>query len=401
MSGVKTFTARWIFPGNGPPVNCGGLIVQKGQIVDVSPLPRGKPDLDFGNAVILPGFVNAHTHLDLTGMRDLAPPNPDFTAWLRQVVAYRREQLGSGSVVDIRSGVAESLTAGTTLLGDISGDGASWAELAEAPMRAVVFRELIGLTKERAEQAWQSAQHWLGACPPTSTCRPGLSPHAPYSARVSLIKAAAGTGLPLAIHLAESAAERDLLAEQTGPFVSFLRDLGAWDPLGLAKSPEHVLRLTTGDVPLLFVHGNYLAASAPIPSHASIIYCPRTHDAFGHPPHPFRELIARGVRVALGTDSLASNPDLSILNEARFLRAIHPDLDGATILKMATLWGAEALGWSNETGSLEPGKSADFVVIPITGGDAKDPHDLWLESDAAVEETWFQGRRVWPPDSSI
>jgi aminodeoxyfutalosine deaminase len=111
-------------------------------------------------------------------------------------------------------------------------------------------------------------------------------------------------------------------------------------------------------------------------------------------------LIGRGVRVALGTDSLASNPDLSILAEARFLRAIHPDLDGSTILKMATLWGAEALGWADECGNLDAGKSADFVVIPSADSDGSDPYERWLESDRDVAEVWFRGQRVWPANSS-
>jgi aminodeoxyfutalosine deaminase len=394
--GTVCFAASWIFSATYPPIEDGLLVVDRDYIVGVQSRDGRTADHDFGDAAILPGLVNAHAHLDLTGMRGIAPPSADFTSWLRQVVAHRRQRTSTDIADDIQAGLAASLAAGTTLIGDISGDGSSWAELAEAPLRAVVFRELLGLSKDRAEQAWRSAQEWLGSCALTQTCRPGLSPHAPYSARVSLIKAAAATGLPIAIHLAESSAERELLVDQSGPFVPFLQELGVWDPLGLAKSPEHVLRLTAGNAPVLFVHGNFLAATAPIPPHASVVYCPRTHEAFGHPPHPFREMMARGVRVALGTDSLASNPDLSILNEARFVRAIHPDLDGASILKMATLRGAEALGWADQAGSLETGKSADFVVVPLDGNGASDPHDLWLESDAEISETWFRGRRVWP-----
>ncbi len=160
---------------------------------------------------------------------------------------------------------------------------------------------------------------------------------------MSLIKAAAESGLPLAIHLAESEAERELLVDNAGPFVPFLQELGVWDPLGLAKSPEHVIRLAAGAGPTLFVHANYLAASAAIPSNASIVFCPRTHHAFGHPLHPVADLLARGVRVALGTDGLSSNPDLSILNEMRFLHADRPDLAGETILKMGTLWAPRRL----------------------------------------------------------
>jgi cytosine/adenosine deaminase-related metal-dependent hydrolase len=389
-----TLTARWLFPVSAPPIQNGVIIIDGERIASIGPRSTGRPDHDFGHAAILPGLVNAHTHLDLTGMRGLALPSPDFTGWLREVIRHRRSRTPQQVAGDIRLGLAESLRNGTTLLGDISGDGSSWAELAEAPLRAVVFRELLGLPKDRAERAWQEAQKWLGACRATPTCRPGLSPHAPYSARVSLIKAAAQSGLPVAIHLAESAAERQLLVDHNGPFVQFLQELGTFDPVGLANSPEHVLRLAAGAGPTLFVHAGYLAASAALPANASVIFCPRTHAAFGHPPHPLPDLLRCGIRVALGTDSLASNPDLSVLGEARFLHADSPDLPGATILKMATLSGAEALGWDRDCGTLAPGKSADFVVVPLPEAETGDPHDLWLESDSAVSEVWCKGRRV-------
>jgi aminodeoxyfutalosine deaminase len=396
MAESTTVTAAWLFPASGPPLERGVLTIDGGRIAAVEPRAAQATDHDFGNAAILPGLVNAHTHLDLTGMRDLAPPSPDFTGWLRDVIQHRRLQTSEQIEKDIREGLAESLRSGTTLLGDISGDGSSWRELADAPLRAVVFRELLGLPKERAERAWQDAQHWLGGSNATATCRPGISPHAPYSARVSLIKAAAGSGLPLAIHLAESVAERELLENHAGPFVAFLQELGVYDPVGLANSPEHVLRLVAGSAPTVLVHCNYLAASAAIPSSATVVYCPRTHAAFGHAPLPFRELLKRGIPVALGTDSLASNPDLSVLNEIRFLHLEHSDFPGATLLRMATLNGAAALGWDHECGSLEAGKSADFVVIPLPDGNARDPHDLWLELDYPVSEVWWKGRRVAP-----
>src|SRR5262249_45906675 len=159
-----------------------------------------------------------------------------------------------------------------------------------------------------------------------------------------------------------------------GPFVDFLQELAVWDPEGLVDGPDHVLRLTNGLNPILFIHCNYLWPRITFPANGSIVYCPRTHAAFGHPPHPFREFLARGVRVALGTDSLASNPDLDLLAEARFLTRLRADLPGDVLLRMTTLAGAEALGWANETGSLEPGKSADLVVLPLPVLDEADPH---------------------------
>src|SRR5262249_13209819 len=149
---------------------------------------------------------------------------------------------------------------------------------------------------------------------------------APYSVRWPLFFFAATHHLPAAIHLAESTAEMSLLLARRGPFVDFLQELAVWDPEGLVDGPDHVLRLTNGLNPILFIHCNYLWPRITFPANGSIVYCPRTHAAFGHPPHPFREFLARGVRVALGTDSLASNPDLDLLAEARFLTRLRADL---------------------------------------------------------------------------
>jgi cytosine/adenosine deaminase-related metal-dependent hydrolase len=396
-----TLTARWIFPVSQPPLERATVTIQGERIIAVEPYGARRPDVDFGDAAIVPGFVNAHTHLDLTGLRGLAPPTPDFTAWLRLVIAHRRTRTPEQVHADVRAGLAESLRYGTTLLGDISGDGGSWEVLATAPLRAVVFREILGLPNERAAQALDAARRWLESTPATPTCRPGLSPHAPYSVRQTLI---AQTALlarerhcPLAVHLAESVAELDLLHRRKGPFVVFLRELGVWDAKGLADSTSQVMKLCDQRVPKLFIHGNHLAPSARVPRNSTVVYCPRTHAAFGHPPHQFREFLKRGVRVALGTDSLASNPDLDLFAEARFLHHLYPDIDGATLLRMATLSGAEALGWQDETGSLEVGKSADMVVLPISPQAVNDPHALLFADNCAVQRVLFRSR--WRGDT--
>jgi cytosine/adenosine deaminase-related metal-dependent hydrolase len=387
-----TLTARWVFPVAGPPLERGCVTVVGDRILAVGPPADGRPDVDLGNVAVLPGLVNAHTHLDLSGMRGLAPPTPDFIGWLRQVIAHRRARSAEQVKADIRAGLAESLRCGTTLLGDISGDGGSWDVLAAAPSRAVVFRELLGLPAERAARAWADANDWLAAHATTPTCRSGLSPHAPYSVRRSLIAGAGLAGVPAAIHVAESAAEQELLVLRGGPFVPFLRELGVWAPDGLAPDLGTVVRVFNGLVPALFIHANYLPSDTAIPRNGTIVYCPRTHAAFGHPPHPFRDFLARGVRVALGTDSLASNPDLSVLAEARFLHERYPDVPGDVVFRLMTLAGAEALGWQDDTGSLEPGKSADLVAVPLPPEDRPDPHRLVLESDFPVSRTLWRGR---------
>jgi aminodeoxyfutalosine deaminase len=396
----KVFTARWVFPVSGPPLERGVLVISGDRIVAAAKRGRVTADSDFGNAAIVPGFVNAHTHLDLTGARGLTPPTPEFTEWLRKVIAYRKSRTPEQVDEDIQAGIAECLARGTTLVGDIAAEGRSWDALCIAPLRAVVFHELIGVSDERAAVAWERFDWWKKSSDPTDSCRPGVSPHAPYSVSTSLYAWAATASLPLAIHLAETREELNLLGEHCGPLLPFLKELGAWIPEKLMESSRSIVKLKYDEYPstnhpFLFVHSNYLSPETRILPIGSVVYCPRTHAAFGHPPHPFREFLARSVRVALGTDSLASNPDLSLLSEARFIASRYPDFDRATLIRMATLSGAEALGWAKEAGSLDAGKSADFAIVPLPDRDEADPHELLFNSELPVRSTWFRGEKVF------
>jgi aminodeoxyfutalosine deaminase len=394
MADTVTLTARYVFPVAGPPLEGGLVTVADDRIAAVELCGARAWDFDCGDAAIVPGFVNAHTHLDLTGARGQTPPSTDFIGWLRTVIAYRQERSRPQVERDIRRGLAQAVASGTTLLGDIAHEGQSVDALLGAPVRSVVFRELLGLSDERAAAAYEGFVWWRAAFPESATCKPGVSPHAPYSTRRGLFSFAAASGLPMATHLAECAEEAELLASHSGPFVSLLEGLNAWAPKGLAASFRQVLNHGVRGDPALFVHANYLPPGDAIPNNATVVYCPRTHAAFGHPPHPFRQFLARGVRVALGTDSLASNPDLDLLSEARFVHARHPDFPLAALLGMATLRGAEGLGFAGATGSLVPGKSADLAIVGLPARDAADPHELLFASDRPVLATVFRGRRV-------
>jgi len=388
-----TFTARWVLPVAGPPLERGTITIRGQTIESVDARGTRTADEDLGNVAVIPGLVNAHTHLDLSGARGLIPPtDPDhFTDWLRGVIAYRRARTPEEIQADIRAGLAECLRYGTTLLGDIAAEGASWDILAAAPVRAVVFGELIGVRRERAFESIRRLAATFAARSNTPACRKGYSPHASYSVNRTLIFAAAMTQSPVAIHLAEFRDETQLLANQTGPLRDFLESLDAWESDKLVESLEEATLHLAGRWPVLFIHANYLNETVPIDANQSLVYCPRTHAAFGHPPHPFREFLARGVRVCIGTDSLASNPDLDILAEARFVHARYPDFPGKQLLRMITLAGADALGWADECGSLEAGKSADLVVLPLPEQAAADPHDLLLGEDAGERRTMFRG----------
>lgn len=389
----QVLSARWVFPVAGPPLPCGTVSVRGDRIVAVDPAGVRTPDRDFGNAAIIPGLVNAHTHLDLSGARGTEPPGPDFVSWLRRVIAHRRTQSESEITQKIRHGLEESLRFGTTLVGDIAAGGASWDALVDSPLWAVCFRELLGLPGSRVMSAWAELVEWTSTHPDTPTCRAGVSPHAPYSVHRALIEATARLW-PVCIHLAETLEENELLAKHDGPFVPFLRDLGVWDPTGLAPSWDWICWKASRAPTALFTHGNYLDPGMHLPTNSTVIYCPRTHAAFGHSPHPFRELLRRGVRVAIGTDSLASNPDLDVLAEARHLHRQHPDVSGELLLQMATLNGAEALGFDRTTGSLETGKSADLVVVQLPDVDRAEPFSLLLSNETTerTRKTMWRGR---------
>jgi aminodeoxyfutalosine deaminase len=382
----QTLTARWIFPVDRPPLN-GGTITLRGEtILSVDPHGIRKADRDLGDVAILPGLVNPHTHLDLSGLHGQVPPTADFTAWLRTIVAARRQSDPAEIPGQIQRGLSQILSSGTTLLGDIASYD-TWPMLADAPVRSVVFREILGLPAKRVPDVWKSLIDWTGRHPETESCRHGVSPHAPYSVNAALIRAASSGAWPVCIHLAESADEAELLEYQSGPFVPFLKDLGVWEESGLAPSWEWILWRASRAPSAIFAHGNFLPPHLAIPPNSTIVYCPRTHAAFGHPPHPFREFLARGVRVALATDSLASNPDLDVLAEAAFVHRAFPDVAGETLLRMITLSGAEALGFANVCGSLTPGKSADLVCIPLTDRRQIEPHAALFQSDLSQPRT--------------
>jgi cytosine/adenosine deaminase-related metal-dependent hydrolase len=397
---VRTLTARWIFPVDQPPLSGGTLTIKDDRILAVEPAGVRTADLDLGNAAILPGFTNAHTHLDLSGAFGHCPPSADFIAWLKSVIAFRRRQTPEDVERAIAVGLSQCARYGTTLVGDIASAGQSWRQLASAPLRGVVFFELLGLSWERARESLKQGQSWLEESVFPVSLKPGFSPHAPYSVHFHLMQEAARLSrernTPLSIHLAETEAELELLDRHTGPFVHFLKEMGVWQEDGLAPSLEAVLDLAQTAGCLSFVHGNYLKSPKRFPRNAAIIFCPRTHVAFCHKTHPLRDLLASGVRIALGTDSLASNPDLDVLAEVRFVHEKYEDISGSTLLEMASLNGAAALGWDKETGTLTPGKSADMVVLPLPDVEVADPHDLVLESSLPISQAYYRGKVIDP-----
>jgi cytosine/adenosine deaminase-related metal-dependent hydrolase len=405
-----TLGARFVFPVDGAPIAGGCVTVDQGRIGWVGPNAERAADVDLGNVAITPGFVNAHTHLELDAIEPSADSGngpEDEVTWLRKVIAQRRNGSTDSLRRTVKHNLSAALAAGTTLVADTTTAGLSWDAVSLAPVRGVVFAELIGLRRDRALQTYDDACTWLSTISAENQvagcARPGLSPHAPYSTSPWLYHRAAMSRLPLSTHLAEMPEELTLLAGREGPLRTFLEELGAWDddwdPVG-PRPADFIRRGELRDADWLVAHGTYLdpadfwqlrPEAAPNGHRVALAYCPRTHARFGHARHPYRELLERGVVVCLGTDSLASSPSLSILDEVRFLRRQDPTLGGPLLLSMATLFGAWALRAETVTGTITPGKSADLAVISLPDRDEPDPHRLIFDSDQPVVASLFEG----------
>ena len=207
---------------------------------------------------------------------------------------------------------------------------------------------------------------------------------------------------PLAHHLAESRNEIELLRDGTGRFVPLLEELSAWDPEAIPRGsrPLDYLRMASKAHRALIVHGNYLDDEeiAFLAKHAqtmTVVYCPRTHDYFRHDPYPLAKMVSAGVNVALGTDSRASNPDLSILAEMRFAATRHPLVSPARLLRMITADAAQAIGRDQEMGTITPGKFADLAILAVPKYDGGDLHEVLLDPATHVVATVFRGRAVF------
>ena len=401
-----TIRARYLASPGGPVIENAAVTVRDGRLLHVGPFSAaGGGVVDYEDAVLLPGFVNAHTHLELTGLAGRIPPGRSLADWLGRLVGELRGGLAGPEAMRnaVQPGIRMSLAAGVTTVGDISASPAVTRPiLAASELAAVSFGEVIAIGRRRRMLDERLAAA-LGFASPRPDFVVGLSPHAPYTVEPAAMRhcaaAARAHRMPLCVHAAESTEEAEFTRHAAGPLADHLRALGLWDegitPTGMG--PIELIDAAGLLTPATVIaHANY-ASGADIgrlaSSGASVAYCPRTHAAFGHQPHSFRALRAAGVNVCIGTDSLASNPDLSILGELRFLRARHPDVDAMTLLEMGTHCGAKALGLDGQVGRLAPGLRADIVVLPLEGG-RKPRWDGVFESDSTPRAVCVAGRRL-------
>ncbi|HSB81689.1 MAG TPA: amidohydrolase family protein [Candidatus Methylomirabilis sp.] len=390
---MRLLTARWVFPVTSPPIADGAVAIQGGEILGVGPSAEvvgafsGARRLDLGDAALLPGLVNCHTHLELGG---LTRPATDggFVEWVVAVIEGRREMPLAAQAAAAERGVQSVLRSGTTCIGEVSSTGQSLSPLLQQGLRGVVYREILGLPPEEAESRCQTAGadvQGMQAVVRGGRLRIGLSPHSPYGLSEELFGACdswlRGSGLPCCIHIAESRDEVEFLATGGGRIPCRLYPAVGCEvppPRGRAGSPVEYLG-ALGALrwrPLLVhaVHVDAVDTGRMLESGVSVAHCPRSNARLSEGVAPVAEFLRQGIPVGLGTDSLASVPSLDLWDEMRAALAAHAGrLSPEAVLGLATLGGARVLGLEDSIGSLAPGKRADLIAVAAEAVKASDP----------------------------
>ena len=405
-TGNRRIRAAWLVTGVSEPIRGGCVLVRGGRVVELERKCSGAIDIDLADSILLPGLINGHTHLEFSGLEQPLPAEGGFVEWVRKVIAYRQSRWGNlpsdeQLVVrrrDLQSGLEESWCNGTVAIADIATSPYPINELfAAGSMSPVVhwgLGEVLGWTEERRRELRGAYEHMQAEaedfarpafiegngrddCSDSVDYRWGVSPHAPYSTSPRVIQwcieRSRNEQRLLAMHLGETQAEMEWLQGRKGEFAELLTRMGVgrvpllpqWE-----SSRDYLLHLARAWRALI-VHANYLPSEdwevlVKNRGHMSVVYCPRTHQHFGHSKYPLKAMRDAGVRVLVGTDSRSSNPDLSVWRELQTIAASGSGLSPQEILGLGTDVAAEGLGICQELGTIEPGKRARFAVAKIS-----------------------------------
>jgi cytosine/adenosine deaminase-related metal-dependent hydrolase len=378
------YHASWILPIIEPPIRDGWLAVDRGRVVALGSAGRrvladGAREVDLGNVAILPGLVNAHTHLELSYLRDEVPPASEFVTWVRGVMAARRQR-PDPNCAEILGAVdrtlVEAVGFGTAIVGDISNTLVTFEPLTRSVLAAVVFYELIRFNTPDPAGLVEQARRAIDALVPTDRVRASLAAHAPYSVAPLVLRAMRREldrrpFAPCSVHLSESVEEIEFIRNGRGPWRRLLEELGSWDPAWKPPGVSPVQFLDESgflNARVLAVHGVQMTTTdldRLVARGSTLVTCPRSNGHTGAGAPPIEDFYNYGVNVAVGTDSLASAPDLNVFAELATLRALAPTVSAGALLDSATRQGARALGFDAEYGTIEPGKSARLLAIAI------------------------------------
>ena len=405
------YAAPWLLPIEGPPIADGAVLVdERGRIAAVGPgavvpTPPEAHVERFDGAVLLPGLINTHTHLELTGLEGQVD-DADFPAWIRHLILVKARRSPGEVRLAARRGIQEGWATGVTTVADTGDSGTVIEALAELGGSGIAYHEVFGPAPEQVEESFRG---WVGRLEELGRFAGGRvtlggSPHAPYSVSGPLYTRVARHAreeqLPLAVHLAESREESELLAGQGGAFAQSWRKREipvpvepgctpiAWldrhGVLGPRTLCIHAVHASDADLDTLAARG------------VAIAHCPRSNHRHGHGPAPLGEMLRRGIRVGVGTDSVASVSPLDLFAEARAAGAL-AGLGASEMLALVTLDAARALGLEGETGGLVRGKWADLVALdlPAQVDAAQLPDTVLSRPRAACRLTLLGGREVY------
>lgn len=373
----RKLRVRWLLNPNEPPLENVELVEQNGVITDIRRLAS---PCAVEWAVMIPTLVNAHTHLEFSSLTEPIRPALPFQSWISSVIKWRRNAESSCGDA-IQRGLAESQASGVMTVGEITTTAPVPSEHLSPGSKVVSFREIIGLQRDRIPELMRVAEQHLGVFDPIGSDPTGsdgsviggISPHAPYTVHPDLFEAlidlAATHNAVVAMHLAETTDELQLLQNGDGAFAEFLQTLGLWDSStfpGGRSIREFIERLVAAPRALA-IHGNYFSEDdiGFVARHANIatVYCARTHAFFGHTQYSIRQMLTAGARVLLGTDSRASNPDLSLWKEVQFCARHFPDIAVPRLLAMVTTDAADALGFPTAHYQIHQGAELRCVLL--------------------------------------
>lgn len=391
------YLARWVLPVATPPLLEGGVLVGgDGVIAAVGPrealdCPPDTETVELGESILLPGLVNVHAHPELAMYRGALEDLP-FRAWIMRLVGSKRAALAEEDHRDAALWTAvEAIRAGMTTVAATESSAAGVYAFREAGLRGIVYQEVFGPDPGQVDASMAELEGRLAELLPLETelVRVGISPHAPYTVSDDLYRAATRLArermLPMAVHIAESRAERELVAGGEGDFAPGLRARGIETP-GRGATPVELLdRLGVLEARPLLIHcvdvsDDDVARIAA--AGCAVAHCPIANARLGHGVAPVPALRRAGVTVAMGTDSVGSNNRLDLLEEARVAsllqRAVHRDwelLPAEELLRLCTVEGARALGLEDRVGTLEPGKDADLCAVSLAAAHVRPVHD--------------------------
>lgn len=399
--------ARSLVTMDGPPIANGAVAVSGNRIADVGSFAdvRGRNAgevLDLGECALLPGLINAHCHLDYTCLRGQIAPQPSFADWIRAINERKAALTPEDYVRSIEAGFAEAAGFGTTTLVNLEAFPALLRRMDQPALRTWWFAEMIDVREAVSARAMHNE---MRAKWPDGLHNIGLAPHAPFTASKDLYRESAAIGaaydLPLTTHLAESREEMQMFREARGPLFEFMKamgrpmeDCGAGTPLAL------MLRSGILNERWLVAHMNEIDPSdlqqLATARRFHVVHCPRSHAYFSHSPFARRQLAELGYNICVGTDSLASNHDLSLFRELRQLRQTEPSLAARELFGMVTWRAAAAIGQQDLLGRIRGGFAADLIAVPSRAADENTFEEL-LEFDQQVPWIMVDGKLLTRP----